>query len=106
MGQAFEEEEKFEEIDSEVFREATRVSQSKDDLRVMHVTKAFGSNVAVEDVSFGVPKGEVFALLGPNGAGKVSILKLSLSRTKILRRVLVNDHRPDKRRFQAKRKRR
>ena len=63
--------EETDDVDSEVFAEAKRVESSNDDLRLLHVGKAFGSNVAVQDVSFGVPKGEVFSLLGPNGAGKV-----------------------------------
>lgn len=71
-----EDEEGIEEVGSDVFVEAKRVNSSKDELRVMHVTKVFGSNVAVEDVTFGVPKGEVFALLGPNGAGKSTIIGL------------------------------
>ena len=64
--------EETEEIDGEVYAEAKRVDDSKDELRVLHATKAFGSNVAVQDVTFGVPKGEIFSLLGPNGAGKVN----------------------------------
>ena len=64
------------EIDSEVFAETKRVDgDCRDELRVLHATKAFGSNVAVQDVTFGVPKSEVFALLGPNGAGKVCCSK-------------------------------
>lgn len=58
-------------IDGEISTELSRVKESTaDGLRVLHVTKAFGKNVAVQDVSFGVKRGEVFALLGPNGAGK------------------------------------
>ena len=68
--------EEAEDVDPEVFAEAGRVDNSKDELRVMHVTKAYGSNVAVQNVSFGVPKGQVFALLGPNGAGKSSTIGL------------------------------
>ncbi|KAI5294831.1 hypothetical protein KEM52_003074, partial [Ascosphaera acerosa] len=45
-------------------------------LRVSHLDKRFGSFVAVEDVSFAVPVGEVFALLGPNGAGKSTTIGL------------------------------
>jgi len=56
--------------------ELERVSSSNDGLRVLHVTKAFGKAVAVEDVTFGVRKGEVFALLGPNGAGKTTTISL------------------------------
>ncbi|MFP4636267.1 MAG: ABC transporter ATP-binding protein [Nitriliruptoraceae bacterium] len=37
------------------------------------LTLAFGGNTAVNDVSFDVKSGELFALIGPNGAGKTSI---------------------------------
>ncbi|HET8698229.1 MAG TPA: ABC transporter ATP-binding protein [Gammaproteobacteria bacterium] len=40
--------------------------------------KAFGSNVAVADLSLTVNRGEVFGFLGPNGAGKTTSLKLLL----------------------------
>ena len=42
-------------------------------LKLDHVTKRFGGLVAVNDVSFDVKKGEVFALIGPNGAGKTTL---------------------------------
>jgi ATP-binding cassette, subfamily A (ABC1), member 3 len=60
----------------EVSNELTRVASSRDGLRVIHLTKQFKSNLAVDDVTFGVPRGEVFALLGPNGAGKSTIISL------------------------------
>lgn len=64
------------EIDPEVYAEARRVDESKDELRALHLTKAFGGNIAVNDVTFGVPRGETFALLGPNGAGKSTTIGL------------------------------
>jgi ATP-binding cassette, subfamily A (ABC1), member 3 len=62
--------------EEEVSNELTRVASSRDGLRVLNVTKQFKSNVAVDDVTFGVPRSEVFALLGPNGAGKSTIISL------------------------------
>ncbi len=38
--------------------------------------KQFGDVVAVDDVTFEVPKGEIFAFLGPNGAGKTTTIKM------------------------------
>ncbi|KAH7136911.1 hypothetical protein B0J13DRAFT_506674 [Dactylonectria estremocensis] len=45
-------------------------------LRMVHISKAFGSKVVVDDVSLGLGKGELFALLGPNGAGKTTITNM------------------------------
>jgi ABC-2 type transport system ATP-binding protein len=41
-----------------------------------NLTKRFGDLPAVQDVSFNVNKGEVFAFLGPNGAGKSTTIKM------------------------------
>ncbi|KAK6508089.1 hypothetical protein TWF506_010193 [Arthrobotrys conoides] len=65
------------ETDREVFEELKRVdSSTSDGLRVLHVSKSFGNVQAVEDVSFGVKPGEIFALLGPNGAGKSTTISM------------------------------
>jgi branched-chain amino acid transport system ATP-binding protein len=42
-------------------------------LRISGLTKRFGGLVAVDNVSFDVKAGEVFALIGPNGAGKTTL---------------------------------
>ncbi|KAJ5775505.1 uncharacterized protein N7511_000516 [Penicillium nucicola] len=64
------------EMDEDVANELSRVTDSQDGLRVLHLTKSFKKFVAVEDVTFGVGRGEVFALLGPNGAGKTTTISL------------------------------
>ena len=73
----FEDVEEAEAQENEIAAEVRCVNASADDgLRVLHVTKVFGKNVAVQDVTFGVKRGEVFALLGPNGAGKSTTISL------------------------------
>jgi ABC-2 type transport system ATP-binding protein len=45
-------------------------------IEVVKLTKRYGDLVAVDDISFTVSKGEVFALLGPNGAGKTTTVEI------------------------------
>src|ERR1700755_808114 len=45
-------------------------------IRVQNLVKTFGSFTAVNDVSFEVAEGEIFAFLGPNGAGKTTTIKM------------------------------
>jgi ABC-2 type transport system ATP-binding protein len=45
-------------------------------IRVQHLTKCFGALTAVNDISFEIPAGEIFAFLGPNGAGKTTTIKM------------------------------
>ncbi len=41
-----------------------------------HITKIYGQQRAVDDLSFSVKKGEIVGLLGPNGAGKTTTMKM------------------------------
>jgi ABC-2 type transport system ATP-binding protein len=45
---------------------------------VQNVTKRYGNFTAVDDLSFEVQPGEIFAMLGPNGAGKTTTIRMIL----------------------------
>jgi ABC-2 type transport system ATP-binding protein len=45
-------------------------------LTVDGIVKRFGNHIAVDQVSFSVPRGVVFGVLGPNGAGKTTMLRM------------------------------
>ena len=45
-------------------------------IKVEKLTKRYGDLLAVNDITFNVGKGEVFALLGPNGAGKTTTVEI------------------------------
>jgi ABC-2 type transport system ATP-binding protein len=45
-------------------------------IEVKNLVKKFGDFTAVDDISFNVKKGEIFAFLGPNGAGKSTTIKM------------------------------
>jgi ABC-2 type transport system ATP-binding protein len=47
-------------------------------VEISHITKSFGSQRAVDDVTFNVDRGEIFGLLGPNGAGKTTTIRILL----------------------------
>nr|WP_294457952.1 ABC transporter ATP-binding protein [uncultured Fournierella sp.] len=45
-------------------------------IQVEHLTKRYGSHLAVDDISFEVEEGIVYGLLGPNGAGKSTTMNI------------------------------
>lgn len=45
-------------------------------IELSHVTKRYGTKLAVDDLSLAVAPGELFAFLGPNGAGKTTTIKM------------------------------
>ncbi len=49
-----------------------------DILNVQSIVKQFQKQIAVDNLSFSVKRGEIFALLGPNGAGKTTTIRMLL----------------------------
>ena len=47
-------------------------------LVIEHLYKRFGSVVALDDLSFEVPSGQIFGFLGANGAGKTTTMRIAL----------------------------
>lgn len=45
-------------------------------IEVKNLSKKFGEFTAVDDITFSVKRGEIFAFLGPNGAGKSTTIKM------------------------------
>jgi ABC-2 type transport system ATP-binding protein len=51
-------------------------TEDRSAVHVNELTRRFGTFVAVDRVSFDVPRGEVFGFLGPNGAGKSTVIRM------------------------------
>jgi ABC-2 type transport system ATP-binding protein len=47
-------------------------------LEIDHVTKRFAATVALDDLTFEVPRGAIFGFLGANGAGKTTTMRICL----------------------------
>lgn len=47
-----------------------------DIIRAEHLVKSFGKLIAVDDLTFGVRRGEIYGFLGPNGAGKTTTVSM------------------------------
>ncbi len=52
------------------------VATSPPDLEVREAVKRFAGHVAVDALSFSVPKGSFFSILGPSGCGKTTLLRM------------------------------
>jgi len=52
------------------------MTHGQDMIRVQNLTKYYGERLAVDNISFGVGKGEIVGLLGPNAAGKTTTMRI------------------------------
>jgi len=72
-------------------------------IEIKNLTKKFKDLTAVDDVSFNVKKGEIFAFLGPNGAGKTTTIKmLTTLANPTSGTILINGFDPTKQQEQAR----
>lgn len=60
-------------------------------VEVREVTKSFGQKVALRNISFSVPTGQICGLLGPNGAGKTTLFRLLMGILKATEGTLLID---------------
>jgi ABC-2 type transport system ATP-binding protein len=56
--------------------EEVPIRKGSEMIRVENLVKRFGELTAVDNISFEVQRGEIFAFLGPNGAGKTTTIKM------------------------------
>ncbi len=54
----------------------TLLSENSNIIEVAGLTKKFGEITAVDNISFSIKQGDIFAFLGPNGAGKTTTIKM------------------------------
>ncbi len=47
-------------------------------LKIINISKYFGSKLVLNNISFNVPKGNIYGIIGPNGAGKTTTLRIIL----------------------------
>lgn len=45
-------------------------------VEIVNLTKKYGANVAVNNLTVSLPKGKIIGLLGPNGSGKTTLIKM------------------------------
>jgi ABC-2 type transport system ATP-binding protein len=72
-------------------------------IEVNNLTKKFNSLIAVDNITFNVKKGEIFAFLGPNGAGKTTTIKMLTTLLKPTSgEMRVNGHNPLKKQYKVR----
>ena len=54
----------------------TKKKNTEATICIEHISKRYGSTLAVDDISFNTHCGEIIALLGPNGAGKSTLMNM------------------------------
>jgi len=70
-------------------------SEDEPVLRAESLSKRFGGNPALDDISFSLPRGKIVGLLGPNGSGKTTLLKLACGLLQpSAGRILINGRKP------------
>ena len=58
-------------------KEKVRINKMSENIvEVRNLTKQYGKQKALDDVSFNIKKGSIVGLIGPNGAGKTTIMKI------------------------------
>ncbi len=73
-------------------------------IEAKNLTKKFNGFIAVDNISFSVKEGEIFAFLGPNGAGKTTTIKIFTTLLKATSgQVLINGYNPAKEPNKARR---
>ena len=45
-------------------------------IEIQHISKSYGSVVALDDVNLSIPSGSIFGLIGPDGAGKTTLFRI------------------------------
>lgn len=61
---------------SEVSKIENKLERGNKMIKVERVTKRFGDNIALNQISFSINEGEIFGFLGPSGSGKTTMINI------------------------------